>query len=362
MGDGSMDDMKGTRVSLIESSASRLMKRSRAPGSGPQVPSCMVDGCSSDLSKCRDYHRRHKVCELHSKTPKVTICGQEQRFCQQCSRWLNQCWMQIFVRYLHFVFLLLLIFVWLVPFLAFVSVPLTCACRFHSLVEFDDRKRSCRKRLDGHNRRRRKPQPATMTLNAGRFLYGNQGPRFLPFGNQLLSASNDVSSSWIGMIKPESNAPLCSGNSQFDFGDRRKSMLLPGSLACDYKEKQLAISCIPIGLLPKSSDAHPFLDVESSNGENVQKVFGNGSDQFFNSDCALSLLSTPVEPGEINLSSMSQSNLITPAHFIHSDGLGLESDPVNSGMVSDGSSHGNIRCYPTFQDGLAGSSVDLFRY
>lgn len=86
MGEGSMDDMKGNRVTLIETSSSRLMKRSRTPGSGAQVPSCMVDDCSSDLSKCRDYHRRHKVCELHSKTPKVTICGLEQRFCQQCSR------------------------------------------------------------------------------------------------------------------------------------------------------------------------------------------------------------------------------------------------------------------------------------
>ncbi|XP_031743614.1 squamosa promoter-binding-like protein 16 isoform X2 [Cucumis sativus] len=308
MDERSMDDMKGTRVALIESSSSRLMKRSRAPGSGAQVPSCMVDGCSSDLSKCRDYHRRHKVCELHSKTPKVTICGQEQRFCQQCSR-----------------------------------------------------KRSCRKRLDGHNRRRRKPQPATMTLNAGRFLYGNQGPRFLPFGNQLLTASSDVSSSWIGMIKPENNVPLCGGNSQFDFTDRRKSML-PGSLSSDYKEKQLAISCIPIGLLPKSSDTQPFLNVGSSNGGNVQKVLGNGSNRFFDSDCALSLLSTPVEPGEINLSSMSQSNLIPPAHFIHSDGLGLEGDPISSGLVSDGSSDANIRCYSTFQDGPDGSSVDLFRF
>ncbi|CAL9187238.1 unnamed protein product [Musa hybrid cultivar] len=76
---------------------------------------CLVDGCRSDLSNCREYHRRHKVCELHSKTPVVTVGGVEQRFCQQCSR-------------------------------------------FHPLVEFDEVKRSCRKRLDGHNRRRRKPR------------------------------------------------------------------------------------------------------------------------------------------------------------------------------------------------------------
>lgn len=30
--------------------------------------------------------------------------------------------------------------------------------RFHLLAEFDDGKRSCRRRLAGHNERRRKPQ------------------------------------------------------------------------------------------------------------------------------------------------------------------------------------------------------------
>ena len=35
--------------------------------------------------------------------------------------------------------------------------------RFHCLGEFDDGKRSCRKRLADHNRRRRKPQPNAST-------------------------------------------------------------------------------------------------------------------------------------------------------------------------------------------------------
>lgn len=59
-------------------------KRAKAPPAN--VAHCLVDGCSADLSMCRDYHRRHKVCEAHSKTPRVTIEGREQRFCQQCSR------------------------------------------------------------------------------------------------------------------------------------------------------------------------------------------------------------------------------------------------------------------------------------
>lgn len=50
---------------------------------------------------------------MHAKAPKVVVLGLEQRFCQQCSR-------------------------------------------FHSVSEFDESKRSCRKRLAGHNERRRK--------------------------------------------------------------------------------------------------------------------------------------------------------------------------------------------------------------
>lgn len=33
----------------------------------------------------------------------------------------------------------------------------SCVCRFHVLTEFDEEKRSCRRRLAGHNERRRKP-------------------------------------------------------------------------------------------------------------------------------------------------------------------------------------------------------------
>lgn len=99
------------------------VKRHRGNGPGAHVPLCQADGCKADLSHAKHYHRRHKVCELHSKAPTVIAGGQTQRFCQQCSR-------------------------------------------FHSLLEFDDGKRSCRKRLADHNRRRRKPQPATAAVVA----------------------------------------------------------------------------------------------------------------------------------------------------------------------------------------------------
>uniref|UniRef100_A0A830CKD0 Squamosa promoter-binding-like protein 14 n=1 Tax=Phtheirospermum japonicum TaxID=374723 RepID=A0A830CKD0_9LAMI len=94
--------------------------RSGSPGGTANYPMCQVDDCEEDLSRAKDYHRRHKVCEVHSKAGKVLVGKQMQRFCQQCSR-------------------------------------------FHHLSEFDEGKRSCRRRLAGHNRRRRKTQPDETT-------------------------------------------------------------------------------------------------------------------------------------------------------------------------------------------------------
>ncbi|XP_013601038.1 PREDICTED: squamosa promoter-binding-like protein 8 [Brassica oleracea var. oleracea] len=101
---------------------SRLYRRSR-PGellgmgnslsTTTTTPRCQAERCNADLSHAKHYHRRHKVCEFHSKASTVVAAGLSQRFCQQCSR-------------------------------------------FHLLSEFDNGKRSCRKRLADHNRRRRK--------------------------------------------------------------------------------------------------------------------------------------------------------------------------------------------------------------
>ncbi|KAL8091909.1 hypothetical protein AgCh_034250 [Apium graveolens] len=94
----------------------RLYHRSSMiePGS-MNVPRCQAAGCNANLTHAKHYHRRHKVCEFHSKAATVIAAGLTQRFCQQCSR-------------------------------------------FHLLTEFDNGKRSCRKRLADHNRRRRKTQ------------------------------------------------------------------------------------------------------------------------------------------------------------------------------------------------------------
>ncbi|KAJ7539970.1 hypothetical protein O6H91_11G117000 [Diphasiastrum complanatum] len=118
-------------VTPIASCSPSGKKRGSAPA---QMPRCQVEGCKLDLSTAKDYHRRHKVCALHSKAAKVIVASMEQRFCQQCSR-------------------------------------------FHILTEFDEGKRSCRRRLAGHNERRRKPQPDPLALasNGASMLSGDFG-------------------------------------------------------------------------------------------------------------------------------------------------------------------------------------------
>lgn len=78
----------GGGLSSIEEPVSRPSKRVRSgsPGSS-SYPMCQVDNCREDLSNAKDYHRRHKVCEMHSKSTKALVGKQMQRFCQQCSRW-----------------------------------------------------------------------------------------------------------------------------------------------------------------------------------------------------------------------------------------------------------------------------------
>ncbi|XP_061992048.1 squamosa promoter-binding-like protein 6 isoform X3 [Rosa rugosa] len=111
-------------------------KRARTKGPHYQTLTCQVHGCNMDLSSSKEYHKRHRVCDAHSKTAIVIVNGIEQRFCQQCSR-------------------------------------------FHLLAEFDDVKRSCRRRLAGHNQRRRKPQLDTFDCKSRKWLQSYQGIGYL---------------------------------------------------------------------------------------------------------------------------------------------------------------------------------------
>ncbi|CAO2173342.1 unnamed protein product [Urochloa humidicola] len=119
----------------------RRGKGAAGGGSGTPAPArCQVEGCNVDLTGAKPYHCRHKVCAMHAKSPLVVVNGIEQRFCQQCSR-------------------------------------------FHQLHEFDQQKRSCRRRLTGHNERRRRPPAGPLASRYGRLAasFGGEPGRLRSF-------------------------------------------------------------------------------------------------------------------------------------------------------------------------------------
>ncbi|XP_038702673.1 squamosa promoter-binding-like protein 2 [Tripterygium wilfordii] len=150
---------KTSSLSVIPVSSVATAKRLKSNFQNTQVPRCQVEGCNLDLTSAKDYHRKHRVCESHSKFPKVIVNGLERRFCQQCSR-------------------------------------------FHGLAEFDKKKRSCRRRLTDHNARRRKPQPESVHLNAARLpssLYDDKQQTSLIWNRSPLGYTKpDASFTWGG--------------------------------------------------------------------------------------------------------------------------------------------------------------------
>ncbi|KAG8049715.1 hypothetical protein GUJ93_ZPchr0009g183 [Zizania palustris] len=268
---------KGTVVPVSSGTAARVpsaspLKRPRGGAAGAgQCPSCAVDDCKADMSKCRDYHRRHKVCEAHSKTPVVVVSGREMRFCQQCSR-------------------------------------------FHLLAEFDEAKRSCRKRLDGHNRRRRKPQPDSMS--SGSFMASQQGIRFESF------AAPRTEPSWSGIIKSEDNPyyshhQVLSSRQHFVGGSpsttttsstaysregRRFPFLQEGDqIGFGASAAALEITvCQPL----LKTVAPPPAPPESSSSN---KIFSDGmAPRVLDSECALSLLSSPANSSSVDVGRLVQ--------------------------------------------------------
>jgi hypothetical protein len=73
---------------------------------------CQVPDCDRPLHKLRDYYKRYKICPHHLELPAMVVEGQSIRFCQQCGR-------------------------------------------FQLTVEFEGDRRSCRRKLEKHNERRR---------------------------------------------------------------------------------------------------------------------------------------------------------------------------------------------------------------
>ncbi|WZY76443.1 squamosa promoter-binding-like protein 6 isoform X1 [Brassica rapa] len=194
-------------------------KKTRASNSCLQSPPlCQVYGCNMDLSFSKDYHKRHRVCEAHSKSSVVIVSGVEQRFCQQCSR-------------------------------------------FHFLSEFDDGKRSCRRRLAGHNERRRKPsfyflpgkrhKLLPQESFPGSFLYDHRASRLVSFKDEPKPAmeASGVSYIWdlqeavprstcaLSLLSAQSQQHLSENNPNKSFSITQPSQNLNHSIG-DYHQMQ----------------------------------------------------------------------------------------------------------------------------
>lgn len=240
-------------------------KRAKVGDSQSPVPTCQVYGCNKDLSSSKDYHKRHKVCDLHSKTAVVIVNGIRQRFCQQCSR-------------------------------------------FHILAEFDEGKRSCRKRLAGHNERRRKPQFNTYLGST----------YFTTDASQSLFFSGVLSDGFFGL---QCNEPT---------DHSRHLMVEEEPLAVDVKLSQsLPKSVLRFHGMGKQYPSKNCLNAPSSLlSFNVSSGFS----------CALSLLSARKQNSSSNSVAMSMPHSLISAGNHHANNLFTAQ---NSGTTIGGSSSEN---------------------
>ncbi|CAI9768771.1 unnamed protein product [Fraxinus pennsylvanica] len=152
--------VKSASFNVVPTPSTSLTKKLKSSTPNGPIPRCQVEGCNIDLSAAKDYHQKHRVCDSHSKCPKVIVGGLERRFCQQCSR-------------------------------------------FHGVSEFDEKKRSCRRRLSDHNARRRKPQQETIQFNSGRLsspFYGGRPQMNFFLNNAPLVPSRTATNSTCGSI------------------------------------------------------------------------------------------------------------------------------------------------------------------
>lgn len=110
------EKMEQEEVIVLGGPGKKRARTVRAPAGS--AARCQVPGCEADISELKGYHRRHRVCLRCANASAVVLDGQSKRYCQQCGK-------------------------------------------FHILSDFDEGKRSCRRKLERHNnRRRRKPTDA----------------------------------------------------------------------------------------------------------------------------------------------------------------------------------------------------------
>ncbi|XP_020146777.1 squamosa promoter-binding-like protein 10 [Aegilops tauschii subsp. strangulata] len=150
-----------------------------------QPPQCQVEDCKADLSGAKHYHRRHKVCEYHAKASLISAAGKQQRFCQQCSR-------------------------------------------FHVLTEFDEAKRSCRKRLAEHNHRRSKPAAGSARAASKVLAPPSKKPNASGISSSYATNNNTLSATNKSTISSNTSATSCLKQVQASVATARRMTLTLG--------------------------------------------------------------------------------------------------------------------------------------
>ncbi|KAK6130428.1 hypothetical protein DH2020_035838 [Rehmannia glutinosa] len=161
----------------------------RASGGSPMR--CQVPGCEADITELKGYHKRHRVCLQCANANAVVLDGESKRYCQQCGK-------------------------------------------FHLLSDFDEGKRSCRRKLERHNnRRRRKPidsrggieKEAQQTISADDVSIDDDA------GKDVTCLSSQIEEREL-LLEPDVNvSTLCSAlGSQNLQGDSVASIAAPGEI------------------------------------------------------------------------------------------------------------------------------------
>ncbi|KAA8529557.1 hypothetical protein F0562_033644 [Nyssa sinensis] len=266
---------KTSSFSVIAASSATTAKKIKSSCQSTPPPRCQVEGCNLDLSAAKEYHRKHRVCESHSKCSKVIVGGQERRFCQQCSR-------------------------------------------FHGLSEFDEKKRSCRRRLSDHNARRRKPQQEPIQFDSTRLSSSFYGER-----QQMSFKLNNAP---LVHTRPAAN-PTWESTCSSKFTLTKGCLLRPKKAGGIDERPHLPDVELPYAISMLSHDSNRFLPSKGTTAE----VFNQGlKESIFSSNLdvapdlrrALSLLSTNSwgsepesitldQPMHVNHTSMPQSMMRT---------------------------------------------------
>eukprot|EP00250_Pteridium_aquilinum_P010866 c19683_g1_i1 orf=252-1961(+) len=240
---------------------------------GHAVPRCQIEGCKQDLSKAKkDYHRRHKVCEMHSKAASVLKSGLQQRFCQQCSR-------------------------------------------FHVVSDFDDAKRSCRRRLEGHNRRRRKPisQGYGKLIDLNEVVQQHQqlmaaAALMTPLQQQYLLNQSNITSSNGAAASQTQLLQLHQPQLQlYDQNLQQAAMVMSNSTALPANLDE--INNRILSLLSYHTKGTPSSSSPSSSSSSSPSLFNHSNDP----PCALSLLSScQPPPDQAHTRHITQENFFNP--------------------------------------------------